>query len=202
MIHFHVWKRPRSEWSDWVLVLPFTLSFRNRSSSNVRGENNNLIWSTFNCSVNMVSVPSSFSLLQSVAPGQNNDLASRSERRLFLCGDEIFSGVFCFTMGRGPCNLPACCAWCSNVISWIFLQRESSYSLRRLIKAGVSLWPCHRDGGASSGLHHHSALIGWVLVKWPPALGMGHCNPPLCPVLSHIPALYCPCLCMQVSVRS
>lgn len=49
--------------------------------------------------------------------------------------------------GRGPCNLPACCAWCSSVISWIFLQSESSCSLHRLIKAGVSLWPCRRDGG-------------------------------------------------------
>lgn len=116
--------------------------------------------------------------------GQNNDLASRSERRLFLCRDEILAGVFCFTMGRGPCNLPACCARCSNVISWIFLQRESSCTLRRLIKAGVSLGPRRRDGGDSSGPNHHSALIGWVSVKWPPALGMGHCNPPLCPTLA------------------
>lgn len=44
-------------------------------------------------------------------------------------------------MGRGPCNLLACCARCSSVISWIFLQRESLCSLRRLIKAGVSRWP-------------------------------------------------------------
>lgn len=149
------------------------------------------------CSVNVVLFLLSLTVCRS--PSEQWPCLTVWEMSVFVLRLNLLWS-FLLHNGRGPCNLPACCAWCSSVISWIFLQSESSCSLHRLIKAGVSLWPCRRDGGASSGLHHHSALIGWVLVKWPPALGMGHCNPPLCPALSHTLAFYCPC--MQVNVRS
>ncbi len=121
-VYFHMWKRPRMEWSDSFTLIQKQICITHQGKKL--------------CSVNVVLFLLSLAVCRS--PSEQWPCLTVWEMSVFVLRWNLLWS-FLLHNGRGPCNVPACCAWCSSVISWIFLQSESLCSLNRLIKAGVSL---------------------------------------------------------------